>query len=343
MGTTPGSKSGNGKENAVQWLAYLLAALCLLWVYHDFDWHSEIPRLRAIHWGWIVLAVCSGFLVYVIQAWRWQVLLKPLANVALWRTTQAVFIGLFANEVLPLKSGELVRCYLVAHWNHIRFSKVLASAIIERLLDGILLIAGFACILRVGALPKDVEVGAAVLFGLVVAIGSLVLFAVFNKRFARHVATGRRWSEALLMVVEGLHVMARSRWFFVACLGSVLYLGLQLVPIYALMAGYQLGQDWTATLVVLMIMRLGTIVPGPPSNVGVFHFFTFLALSTVLGVEEQTAKSVAGMMFFVITVPLLAGGTIALALTGSDLREVYDLARAHRKPPVPVVKQTSGV
>ena len=79
--------------------------------------------------------------------------------------------------------------------------------------------------------------GAAVLLGLVVAIGALVLFAAFNKRFARHVATGRRWSEALRMVVEGLHLMARSRWFFAAWLGSILYLGLQLVPIYALMAG----------------------------------------------------------------------------------------------------------
>ena len=110
-----------------------------------------------------------------------------------------------------------------------------------------------------------------------------------------------------------------------------MYLGLQLVPIYALMAGYQLDQDWMATLVVLVIMRLGTMVPGPPSNVGVFHFFTFLALSNVLGVEEQTAKSVAGLMFFVITAPLLAGGTIALAMTGSDLREVYELARSHYK------------
>jgi uncharacterized protein (TIRG00374 family) len=336
MGTTPESRSGNGKQNAVQWLAYLLAALCLLWVYHDFDWHSEVPRLKAIHWGWIVLAVCCGFLVYIIQAWRWMVLLKPLASVRLWRTVQAVYIGLFANEVLPLKSGELVRCYLVAHWNHIRFSKVLSSAIIERLLDGILLVACFACILRVSVLPKRVEAGAAILLGLVVVIGSLVLFAVFSKRLARHVTTGHRWSEALLMVVESLHAMARSRWFFVACLGSILYLGLQLVPIYALMAGYQLGQDWTATLVVLVIMRLGTIVPGPPSNVGVFHFFTFMALSNVLGVEEQTAKSVAGLMFFVVTAPLLVGGTIALALTGSDLREVYDLARAYRKPPVPV-------
>ena len=224
-----------------------------------------------------------------------------------------------------------MRCYLIARWIRIPFSKVLSSAIIERLIDGILLMICFASILRVGGLPREVEVGAAILLGMVVAVGAVVLFAVFNKRFERHVTTGHRWSEALRMVVEGLHMMARSRWFFVACLGSILYLGLQLVPVYALMAGYQLGQDWTAALVVLVIMRLGTIVPGPPSNVGIFHFFAFLALSNVLGVEEQTAKSVAGLLFFVITAPLLAGGTIALAMTGSDLREVYELARSHYK------------
>jgi hypothetical protein len=320
-----------------------MSALCLLWVYHDFDWHAELPRLRAVHWLWIVLAVVFDFLVYVVQAWRWNALLRPLARVPLWRTVQAIYIGLFANEVLPLKSGELVRCYLVAHWNRLPFSKVLSSGLIERLIDGILLIVGFECIMRVSQLPKDLQVIGAVLLALVVAVGALVLFAALSKRFARHVSTGHRWSEALLMVVEGLHEMARSRWFIVACFGSVLYLGLQLVPVYALMAGYQLGQDWTAALIVLVITRLGTIVPGPPSNVGVFHFFAFVALSTVLGVEEQTAKSVAGLMFFVITAPLLAGGTIALAMTGSDLRDVYDLARSHRKLAWPGSKHTPGV
>ena len=52
---------------------------------------------------------------------------------------------------------------------------------------------------------------------------------------------------------------------------------------------------------------------------------------------------IAGLMFFVITAPLLAGGTIALALTGSDLREVYELARSHRKPPGPGPKQTPDI
>ena len=50
----------------------------------------------------------------------------------------------------------------------------------------------------------------------------------------------------------------------------------------------------------------------------------------VLGVEEQTAKSVAGLMFAVITLPLIAGGGLALAATGEDIREIYDMARAHK-------------
>jgi outer membrane lipoprotein-sorting protein len=44
----------------------------------------------------------------------------------------------------------------------------------------------------------------------------------------------------------------------------------------------------------------------------------------------ETAKSVAFLMFLVITVPLLVGGSIALALTGKDLHEVYEQARSYR-------------
>jgi len=36
----------------------------------------------------------------------------PVVRLRLWRTVQAIYIGLFANEVLPLRVGELIRCYL---------------------------------------------------------------------------------------------------------------------------------------------------------------------------------------------------------------------------------------
>lgn len=330
MGTALEPKGGKKKRDALQWVAYLISAVCLWWVYHNFEWSSEIPRLKAVHWRWIVLAACFDFLVYLVQAWRWNALLKPVKRVPFWRTVQAIYIGLFANEVLPLKSGEIVRCYLVAHWNHIPFPKVFSSAMIERLIDGIILVAGFCFILRLGQLPRQVNYGVAVLVALVIVLGTLVIFAVLNKRFARHVTTGHRWSESLLMIVEGLHLMARSPSSIQACFGSLLYLGLQVVPVYALLAGYQLGLGWTAAVVVLLITRLGTIVPGAPSNIGVFQLVAFISLNTVLHVEAETAKSVAFLMFLVISVPLLAGGSIALGLTGKDLHEVYDQARSYR-------------
>jgi len=333
MGIPVEPSGGNKKKNTLKWASYLISAVCLWWVYHNFEWSDEIPRLRAVHWGWIVLAALCDFLVYLVQAWRWNALLKPVARVPFWRTVQAIYIGLFANEVLPLKSGEIVRCYLVAHWNRLPFPKVFSAAMIERLIDGVILVAGFWWILRLGQLPRQVELGVAVLLALVIVLGTLVLFAVLSKRFAHHVTTGHRWSESLFMIVEGLHLMARSPSSIQGVFGSFLYLGLQVFPVYALMAGYQLGLSWSDAVVVLLITRLGTIVPGAPSNIGVFQVVAFISLHTVLHVDAETAKSVAFLMFLVITVPLIAGGSVALALTGSDLREVYEQARNYRHHP----------
>jgi hypothetical protein len=92
---------------------------------------------------------------------------------------------------------------------------------------------------------------------------------------------------------------------------------------------------WAASATVLVVLRLGTIVPGPPGNVGVFHFFCYLALHRMLGVDAQIAKSLAGLIFFTITVPLLIAGSIALALTGRNIREILHHAREHHREPAP--------
>ena len=59
-----------------------------------------------------------------------------MARLKFWRIVQAIYIGLFANEVLPLRTGEVIRCYLLAHWNDLRLSLSFASAAVERLIDG---------------------------------------------------------------------------------------------------------------------------------------------------------------------------------------------------------------
>lgn len=312
-------------------LVYGLSLGCLLWVYHDFDWRLELPKLARVHWAWILLAVACDVLVYFSQAWRWNILLRPVARVPFWRSVQAIYIGLFANEVLPLRSGELIRCYLLTVWDKIPFPLVLSSALIERLIDGVWLIFGFAMVSLTAELPKEIEIGVWILATVVAVIGGLVMFSVFNRRFARHMATRHRWSEQLRMVVEGLHAMGRAQSFALAVAASTVYLALQVIPIHAMLQGYGLSLPWGAAAIVLVVLRLGTVVPGAPGNVGLFHLCGFLALHRMLGVDAQTAKALSGMMFFVVTVPLLAAGAVALAVTGSEIKDIYRKAHTHRK------------
>src|SRR4051812_43847538 len=99
---------------AWQTLGYCLSAACLIWVLHGYNFNQLMPAIRSLDWWWVSLAVISDLVVYVIHAWRWNTLLEPVARLKLWRTTQAIYIGIFANEVLPLRVGELIRCYLLA-------------------------------------------------------------------------------------------------------------------------------------------------------------------------------------------------------------------------------------
>lgn len=314
---------------------YALSLGCLLWVYHDFDWRLELPKLARVHWAWILLAVACDVLVYFSQAWRWNILLRPVARVPFWRSVQAIYIGLFANEVLPLRSGELIRCYLLTVWDKIPFPLVLSSALIERLIDGVWLIVGFALVSLTAELPKEIEIGVWILASVVAVIGGLVVFSVLNRQFAHHMTTRHRWSEQLRRVVEGLHAMGRSKSFPAAVAASTVYLALQVIPIHAMLQGYGLSLPWGAAAIVLVVLRLGTVVPGAPGNVGLFHLCGFLALHRMLGVDAQTAKSLSGMMFFVVTVPLLAAGAVALATTGSEIREIYHRAHLHRRGQTP--------
>jgi hypothetical protein len=336
-------QQANGVANAARkipgWLGpaivYSISIGCLWWVYHGFDWKSELPRLASIHWAWIALAVACDVLVYVSQGWRWNCLLTPIARVPLGRSVQAIYIGLFANEVLPFRSGEVIRCYLQARWSHLPLTSVLSSALIERLIDGVILIASFAVmVLLLPNVPDVLEAGALTLAALVFAIGALVVFAVLNKRFAHHVATRHRWSEVLRTLVEGLHAMGRSRSFIAALGASMVYLGLQWVPIYAMIRGYGLDRLTAGdAAVVLIVLRLSTVVPGLPGNLGLFNAAAYLALHRMLAVDPNTARSLSAVMFFVITVPLLVAGWIALAFTGLELKEVWRRAREHSASP----------
>ncbi len=293
-----------------------------------------------MHWKWVLLAVGCDISVYICQAWRWNLLLAPFASVPLWRTVRAIYIGLFANEALPLRSGEAIRVYLQSLWSHLPFSVTISSALIERLMDGIWLMLGFAITTFFIDLPENLLLGATILGAIVAALAILLGFAVVHRHHARRAFSGSRWAENLHLLVDGLHDIGRSRYFYYAAGASIVYFLLQVIPIYSIMRGYGVEVTLAEAAIVLVVLRFGTIVPGPPGNIGLFNAFAVLGL-TLVGVDRQTAIGLSGIMFFAITVPLLLAGTIALAATGIKLAEIQRHAHSHiRRTQAPVAPTT---
>jgi hypothetical protein len=287
--------------------------------------------------------VAADLAVYIMHGWRWKTLLEPVVRLRLWRTVQAIYIGLFANEVLPLRTGELIRCYLLAHWNNLRISLSLASAAVERLIDGFWLAGAFlitASLVR--GIPEKLIVLVQVVVGLLILGAVLLLWVAARGREAHAAIPESRWAATLRHIVEGLSLMDNPHTLGMTALISLLYLLLQFLSVWFLMKADGLDLSFWAAAGVLTMVRFATVVPNAPGNLGLSQVACVMAL-TRFDVESDVAKDFSFIMFFALTVPLLIGGAIATALSGLNLTELRDRAHRgiHATHGAPAVKRSS--
>ena len=330
---TPTGGDNGAKRRFPKWLiplaGYSISVACLIWVYKGFDWHEELLRIKETSWKWVLLAVIADILIYVVQGVRWNLLLRPVGRLPILKTIQAIYIGLFANEVLPFRPGEVIRCFLLAHWARIHFTVSLSSAMIERLLDGVWLIIGFYAASFYVTLPKVLLVGSQILAGLLVALAGVFILAVYYHNHARRIIHKSRWADELLALSDAMYAMGNSPSFYGAIALSFLYLALQVIPIWAVMRGCEIDLPLGAAAVVLVMLRLGGIPPQMPGNVGTFQALAVAGLR-LFGYEKDEATGFATLLFVAVTAPLWVGGFIALTATRMKLDDIRNAANEQR-------------
>jgi len=317
---------------------------CLAWWVNSVSWSDLMEDVRELDWRWVAIAAVADVLIYVLQGWRWSLLLLPVAPVSPWSSTGAVFVGLFANEVQPLHAGELIRCFLMARWSKIPISVTMASALIERIFDGVLLIASLVVSLRYIRYIRHFPLSRGQARGIgIITTGSISL-AVLIVICAALLAVAMYWREQALdklldvplfswahVFIEDLHRIGHSRYLYFSAALSVPYLLLQIVPIYALMQAYGFETVlWAQAATLMVLLRLGGVLPQAPGNIGLFQVVSTLVL-TLFGVPGDMARRFAGILFAGVTVPLLIAGLIALIASGAKMGELHREAQAEMR------------
>jgi glycosyltransferase 2 family protein len=302
----------------ISFLVYGMSLGCLIWVLTGINWHELWQELSNADVRWMVIAVSFEVGSDIFHAWRWNLLIRPVSHLRLWRTVRALYVGLFANEILPLRPGEVIRSYLLAGWNRIRFSVVISSVALERLLDGFSLVMAFSVTTLFLSLPGYLITGTRVMVALLLAAAFVLLLLLWR---LRNRASLPRWLRRFRPAIEGTRQMANARTLALCASASLLQLGLQGFPYWALSKSCRLNLSIWALIAVFIIVRTATIIPSAPGNAGLLQVACVLALG-LFGIDKTHATGFAALLFVMVTVPLLIGGGGILAFTGVSLREL---------------------
>ena len=315
------------KSRALRILGYTLATVCLIWVLHDFHLMQWLRELSRVDWKWVAIGMGFDVLSYGVQALRWKWLLSPFGKVKLTHTIRAVYAGLFANLVFPLRPGELLRSYIVSDAEDIRLGRVLGSVGVERLVDLVIATASLAVVSLLVDLPQrfrrvadTLGIITLVLLGIVVVI---IYYLEVKLSQNPEYYTGRRMPGKLMRALLGLHAMGTAPTFYAAVFASLLMPACQVLGLWAMMKAYNLQLPFLAAIVVLLIINLGVSLPNAPANFGSYQLFCVLGLS-VFNLQTPTAKGFSFFAFLALTIPFIFLGFVGLVRSGLSLKSMRE-------------------
>ena len=321
-------------QMALKWVMGILLGLFFIWlsaldwpinriVGEPLSWHGSVVQCGE-HWSFDTFYLLPYFLILVaihfLRVIRWKPLLEPLGEVDFRTLNSVSAIGFMYLFVLPFRLGELVRPYLLSRHTRIGMSESMATIVVERVVDGLIVSVILLAVLVGMPAAESLETEEARTALSTIEWGAIVALSAFGGAFTLLVVAywARAWTIRILKatigristglagkiigVIEeffrGLRVLPNVQCFAVFLAWSMLYWLLNGLGYFVLALGFaQLTVSPLAAYAMMCWLIVGMMLPNPPANVGVFWYFLLMPL-VVFGVDSQqnTAALVFGLM-----------------------------------------------
>lgn len=308
-------------------IGYTVSAASLTWVFWKFPWAQLGDHFRTLEWNWAAFGVLLELAVYWVDAWRWRQLLRPVGAPSYGSCLQAVFVGVLANDILPAKAGELVRCFLLSYESDVPLPLALTSELVLRIMDGFWLVIAYLIITWQIATHVDVTRGMWIFGTGAVVLGLALLYVLFRRQHAHYFVRTTSWAARFRRLLDEIHRLGNWGDLRNAMLISALYWLAQVLAIWALTKADHFDLGLSAATFVLVVRSVLTLIPNAPANMGAYQASVVYAFM-FLFVEKVNAQAFSEIMFGFLTLPVAVGGGLALVMADIDLFALH--RRAHR-------------
>lgn len=318
-----------GPAQLVPLVAGAVVSAVFLWLAaRNVEWSRLWDQLQHLRLPPLVTGAILALAALVGMAYRWHMLLGDTARVTVADVFDFTPIGFLSGLVMPQRLGDIVKVVLLARRGGASRTSVLATVVLERLTDVIMLLLLAALFVVTIRLPVLLEASVAGLA--LVTVGALLAIRFNRSLTPRLFRFARRFVPARLMgmvedqvgkLADGFHAMKSSRRLFGAGALAALVWGLSGVSMSAYVAAFGLPVPWYAGFLVILLTNLGGILPSSPGSIGVYHYMTVLALTT-FGTDRTDALSFALVTHAMTMLLIVLTGVWGLTRQGLTLRAV---------------------
>jgi uncharacterized protein (TIRG00374 family) len=334
-------------------LGVILSVALLAWALHNVEFGLVVEHLRQSNPWLFALAVILGTLIFPVRAWRWRIILDPVAYHIpfgpLWRGTA---IGFGINNVTP-RVGEIARAYALAREEpRVSFSASFASLAVDRLFDALAILLLMVVAMLDPASPSDRLVAGQPIgswlatFVIVLAAALAVLYLiVFFPQFmigvyewlARRVAPRfeARGREVILSFASGLGVLRHPGRFAAVFAWALAHWLLNALAYWVAFKAVGITAPFTAALLLQGLVGIGVALPSVPGFFGVFEAIGQQGLG-IYGVDAARATSWAIGYHILTFIPITAIGIYYFVRLGLRFRDL----KQRQAPDVPPPTET---
>lgn len=264
----------------------IIVSLFFLWIaVQGLEIEEARAALQGADYRWIIPGVAVYFVAVWARTWRWHYLLRPIKAIALSRLFPVVCIGYFGNNVYPARAGEVIRAFVLRRNEGVSVSASLATVIIERVFDGlVMLLFVFFALPFVGAehippLYRTAVIGFSFLF--FATLGVFFWMAFDQRRVAAVYAfLADRLIPARLRppldgfytrFMDGLRFLRNPADVLMVFVTSVVIWLTETVKYWFVMHAFPFVVSFIGLMLMNGVVNLTTTLPSAPGYVGTFE------------------------------------------------------------------------
>jgi uncharacterized protein (TIRG00374 family) len=289
--------------------------------------------VRSANYWWIVPGIVVYFVGVWVRAWRWHYLLKPIKSIPTRTMFPITAIGYMGNNIYPARAGEVLRAVILKRREGVPVSASLATIIVERIFDGVVMLAfiflnlselarltsasGFVGNIQQVAIYGTIAFSAALVVFLLAAMFPVVTARIgqwFIDRFLperfREKTTG-----VMHKFLDGLASLRSPLNILMVFVTSVIIWLFETLKYWFVMHAFGFSVSFFALMLMNGIVNLATTIPSAPGYIGTFDA-PGIAVLSAYGVDQATAAGYTLTLHAALWIPITLLGAYYLAKEG---------------------------